>query len=154
MPHALHVIGGYRLHKLEDIQNQNHPEVGHTHKESTETKKLEIHPSKNCPGPFLWYLGVWDTYKSLGSDFCAGNWKFMWKPYTVIVSYLMRQKILLFIFQTLFRQNCQFFDNFDQNKFLDQTCKCFNKNCPKYYFKLIFSQFLLIPLHHLTKNQF
>ena len=32
-------LGGYQMHKLEDIQNQNHPEVGHTHKESTETKK-------------------------------------------------------------------------------------------------------------------
>ena len=140
------------MYKLEDIQNQNHPEVGHTHKESTKTKKLEIHPSKNCPGPFLWYLGVWDTYKSLGSDFCAGNWKFMWKPYTVIILYFIGKNFLLAIFQTLFSENCQFSDNFDENKFLDQMCKCKNKKGPKYDFKLIFWQFLLTPLHLLTKN--
>ena len=72
----------------------------------------------------------------------------MWKPYTVIVLYFIRRKILLFIFQTLFRQICQFFDNFDQNQFLDQTCKSINKKGPNcdsnWFFDNLYSDLYLI----------
>ena len=51
---------------------------------------------------------------------------------------ILLEKNLLAIFQTLFSENCQFSDNFDENRFLDQTCKCKNKKGPKYDFKLIF----------------
>ena len=70
MPHALHVIGGYRLHKLEDIQNQNHQEVGHTHKESTETKKnwKSIHP-KTVPARFYGTWGSGTPTSPLGVTF-------------------------------------------------------------------------------------
>ena len=46
------------MQKLEDIQNQNHPEVGHTHKESSETKKLKIHASTNWLGQ---NIGIWGS---------------------------------------------------------------------------------------------
>ena len=46
------------MHKREDIQNQNHPAVGHTHEESSETKKLKIHPSTNWLGQ---KIGTWGS---------------------------------------------------------------------------------------------
>ena len=41
------------------------------------------------------------------------------------------EKILLLIFQTLFTENCPFFDNFDQNLFLHELQNDFDKNGSK-----------------------
>ena len=57
-------------------------------------------------------------WKFLGSDFWSRNLKSMWKPYAVGISYFIGKKILLLIFQTLFYENWQIHDNFDQNLFL------------------------------------
>ena len=67
------IVGGYQMSKREDISLQHIPAVGHTQEESFETKKLKIHPSSNLLGRILWYLGVWDICKSLGSQILVLN---------------------------------------------------------------------------------
>ena len=62
----------------------------------------------------------------------------MWKTHAVSISYLLGKKFLLLIFQTLFTENCPFFDNFDQNLFLHESRNDFDKNGPKVNPELIF----------------
>ena len=52
------------------------------------------------------------------------------------------EKFLLLIFQTLFTENCPFFDNFDQNLFLHESRNDFDKNGPKVNPDLIFELLL------------
>ena len=104
--------------------------------------------------PFQLPGGAMFIWRSLGSDILAQNWKSMWKPYTVSILYFIGKKILLVIFQTLFTENCQFFEDFDQNLFLSKLWKGIYKNCPKIYHKWDFRHFSLIPFHYLGKNRF
>ena len=78
------------MSKREDISLQHIPAVGHTQEESFETKKLKIHPSSNLLGRILWYLGVWDIFKSLGSHILVQNWKSMWKSHILSIFYLRK----------------------------------------------------------------
>ena len=70
------------------------------------------------------------------------------------ILYFIGKNVLLVVFQTLFTENCQFFEDFDQNLFLPKLCNGINRNCQKVHHKIDFGHFSSIPFYNLGKKRF